>query len=66
MVWCGIIGGIGGFFWESFGVTQTLMGWSQLPLEYYSTVQTIAPNLIMAVFTFISLTIPGWMLKRQK
>ena len=66
MVWCGIIGGIGGFFWESFGVTQTLMGWSRLPLEYYSTVQTIAPNLIMAVFTFIGLTLPGWMLKRQK
>ena len=66
MVWCGIIGGIGGFFWESFGVTETLMTRSQLPLENYSTVQTIAPNLIMAVFTFSGLTLPGWMLKKQR
>ena len=66
MVWCGIIGGIGGFFWEAFCVTQTLMAWSRLPLESYWIVQTIAPNLIMAVFTFIGLTLPGWMLKKQQ
>ena len=66
MVWCGIIGGIGGFFWEAFCVTQTLLAWSRLPVEYYSAAQTIAPNLIMIVFTFIGLTLPGWMLKRQK
>ena len=66
MVWCGIIGGIGGFFWESFCVTQTILAWCRLPLEYYSTAQTIAPNLIMAVFTFIGLTLPGWMLKKQQ
>ena len=66
MVWCGIIGGIGGFFWEAFGVTQTLTARSRVPLEYYWIVQTIAPNLIMAVFTFIGLTLPGWMLIKQK
>ena len=66
MVWCGIIGGIGGFFWESFCVTQTILAWCRLPLEYYSAAQTIAPNLIMAVFTFIGLTLPGWMLKKQQ
>lgn len=66
MVWCGIIGGIGGFFWEAFCVTQTIIAMSGLPLEYYGAVQTIAPNLIMAVFTFIGLTLPGWMLIRQK
>ena len=66
MVWCGIIGGIGGFFWEAFCVTQTLIAWSRLPYEYYGTVQTIAPNLIMAVFTFIGLTLPGWMLKNKR
>ena len=65
MVWCGIIGGIGGFFWESFRVTQTLLAWSRLPLENYWAAQTIAPNLIMAVFTFIGLTLPGWMLIKQ-
>ena len=27
MVWCGIIGGLGGFFWEAFHVTQTLACW---------------------------------------
>ena len=66
MVWCGIIGGIGGFFWEAFCVTQTLLGWSRLPLDLYSAAQTIAPNLIMAIFTFIGLTLPGWMLKKQR
>ena len=66
MVWCGIIGGIGGFFWESFCVTQTILAWCRLPLEYYHVAQTIAPNLIMAVFTFIGLTLPGWMLKKQQ
>jgi len=67
MVWCGIIGGIGGFFWESFGVTWTLLAWSSVPVEYYSASQVIATNLIMAVFTFIGLTLPGWMLiKRRK
>ena len=66
MVWCGIIGGIGGFFWEAFCVTQTLIARSGLPLEYYGDAGVIAPNLIMAVFTFIGLTLPGWMLKRQQ
>ena len=65
MVWCGIIGGIGGFFWESFCVTQTLLAWSRVPLDYYCSLQTIAPNLIMAVFTFIGLTLPGWMLLKH-
>ena len=66
MVWCGIIGGIGGFFWESFCVTQTLLARSKVPLENYGTLQAIAPNLIMAVFTFIGLTLPGWMLIKHK
>ncbi len=66
MVWCGIIGGIGGFFWEAFCVTETLTVWSQIPLEYYGTAGIIAPNLIMAVFTFIGLTLPGWMLIKRK
>ena len=65
MVWCGIIGGIGGFFWESFCVTQTLLARSSVPLEYYGTLATIAPNLIMAVFTFIGLLLPGWMLLKH-
>ncbi|MBR6963268.1 MAG: hypothetical protein IKH86_06480 [Prevotella sp.] len=66
MVWCGIIGGIGGFFWESFCVTETLLAWSKVPFEYYGTLQVIAPNLMMAVFTFIGLTLPGWMLIKKR
>ena len=67
MVWCGIIGGIGGFFWESFCVTESLLARSGVSLEYYGTLGTIAPNLMMAVFTFIGLMLPGWMLlKRNK
>ena len=65
MVWCGIIGGIGGFFWESFGVTQMLLAKCHFPLDYYSTAQIVAPNLIVAVFTFIGLVLPGWMLKKS-
>ena len=66
MVWCGFIGGIGGFFWEAFCVTQTLVAWSPIPFEYYRTAYTIAPNLMMALFTFIGLTLPGAMLKKKQ
>ena len=65
MVWCGIIGGIGGFFWEAFYVTETLIARSGLALDYYGTAHIIAPNLMMAVFTFIGLTLPGWMLLKH-
>ena len=65
MVWCGIIGGIGGFFWESFCVTESLLARSGVSLEYYGTLGTIAPNLMMAVFTFIGLMLPGWMLLKH-
>lgn len=61
MVWCGIIGGLGGFFWEAFCVTDTLAARTDLPALY-----TITPNLMMAVFTFIGLTLPGWMIIRNK
>ena len=61
MVWCGIIGGLGGFFWEAFRITDTLAARTDLPALY-----TITPNLMMAVFTFIGLTLPGWMIIRNK
>ena len=62
MVWCGIIGGIGGFFWESFCVTETLQAWSG---NNYGTLGIIVPNLMMAVFSFIGLLLPGWMLLKH-
>ena len=61
MVWCGIIGGLGGFFWEAFRITDTLAARTDLPALY-----TITPNLMMVVFTFIGLTLPGWMIVRNK
>ena len=61
MVWCGIIGGLGGFFWEAFHVTQTLACWFDM-----SVLNAITPNLLMAIFPFIGLTLPGWMIVRSK
>lgn len=66
LVWCGIIGGIGGFFWESFLVTESLIARSNLPMKYYGILHVIAPNIIVALFAFVGLTLPGWMLKNQK
>ena len=61
MVWCGIIGGLGGFFWQAFCITDTLAARTDLPAIY-----TITPNLMMVVLTFIGLTLPGWMIVRNK
>ena len=61
MVWCGIIGGLGGYFWQAFCVTETLAANTNMGALY-----VIIPNLMMAVFTFIGLTLPGWMLVRNK
>ena len=66
LVWCGIIGGIGGFFWDSFYVTETILAKIGVPLSYYGTLQSIAPNIIVAIFAFVGLTLPGLMLKKQK
>ena len=67
LVWCGIIGGLGGFFWESFGVTSSLFGRFAASLDNYCGVtQGLVPGIIIALFAFIGLTLPGMMLKRQK
>lgn len=68
MVICGIIGGIGGFAWESFYVSQTLVGWlgSYTNSNYCGIVYGLIPGFIIALFAFIGLTLPGMMLKRQK
>ena len=67
LVWCGIIGGIVGFFWQSIGVTDFFLTASNLPLNYRMAIHyVIGPNLIVVFFAFIGLMLPGWMLKRQK
>ena len=58
MVWCGIIGGIGGFFWESFCLTETLMA-------NHGIAGFITSCLVMVAYIFISLTLPGRMLLKQ-
>ena len=65
LVWCGIIGGIGGFIWESFGVTSMFL--SRLcDISSYCRYSNIPPTIIIVIFAFIGLTLPGWMLKKQK
>ena len=67
LVWCGIIGGIGGFIWESFNVTGTLFARFAGDISNYcGVVQGLIPGIIVALFAFIGLTLPGLMLKRQK
>ncbi len=67
LVWCGIVGGIGGFFWESFHMTQMLVGrfGDYTNANYCGITHGIAPAVIIAMFAFIGLTLPGWMMKRQ-
>ena len=67
LVWCGIIGGLGGFFWESFGVTSTLFSRFAASLDNYCGVtQGLVPGIIIALFALIGLMLPGLMLKHQK
>ena len=61
MVWCGIIGGLGGFFWQAFCLTETLAARTEMYV-----LNAIGANLMMVVFTFIGLTLPGWMIVRNK
>ena len=67
MVWCGIVGGIGGYFWESFYVTQTLAAWTvyYTSAHYVGVAHGIIPALIVAILAFIGLTLPGIKLKNK-
>jgi len=66
LVWCGIIGGIIGFFWESFCGTETIL--SRLyKMEYLSHfLHVFIPCFIVALYAFVGLLLPGIQLKRQK
>lgn len=68
LVWCGIVGGIGGFIWESFYVTQTIVArcFSYLNENLTGMTYGLIPGIIVALFAFVGLTLPGLMLKRQK
>lgn len=58
LVWCGIIGGLGGFIWESFYVTDTLLARFSSPISY-NHIQHLVPGMMIAVFAFVGLTLPG-------
>ena len=64
LVWSGIIGGIGGFIWESFGVTSMFLI-RLCDISSYYRYSIIPPTIIIVIFAFVGLTLPGWMLKIQ-
>ena len=65
MVWCGIVGGIGGFIWESFFVAETLAARLMITSAHYvGVVHGIIPAIIVALLAFIGLTLPGMKLKK--
>ena len=65
LVWCGIIGGLGGFIWESFYVTDTILSRFSSPASY-NHMTHIVPGIMIALFAFVGLTLPGMMLKKQQ
>ena len=67
MVWCGIVGGIGGFVWESFYVSETLTVWlvPYTHASYIGFAHGIIPAFIVTVLAFIGLTLPGLKLKNS-
>ncbi len=66
MVVCGIFGGIAGFVWELFNMTQNLLAWMGADASEKGITYGMVPNIIMAIFAFVGLTLPGWMLKKQQ
>ena len=64
LVWCGIIGGIGGFAWESFYATQTIVG-RLFPIQTAIGISHLLSSILIALFAFIGMTLPGMMLKKQ-
>ena len=65
MVWCGIIGGIGGFVWESFYVSQTIVGRLFSISDYVGIADGLIPAVMIAILAFIGLTLPGMKLKNK-
>ena len=65
MVWCGIIGGIGGFIWESFYVTETIVGRLFPISNAVGIANGLIPGIVIAVLAFVGLTLPGMKLKNK-
>lgn len=66
MIVCGIFGGIAGFEWESFNMTQNLLTWLGADTSENGIAYGMIPGIIIAIFAFIGLMLPGWLLKKQQ
>lgn len=66
MVAVGILCGIGGFVWEMFNMTQGLLGWMGIDTSEKGIAYGMIPNIIIAIFAFVGLMVPSWLLKKQK
>lgn len=65
MVVCGIFGGIAGFAWELFNMTQGLLNWMGTDASEKGIAYGMVPGIMIAIFAFVGLTLPGWLLKKK-
>lgn len=64
LVWCGIIGGVGGFFWETVGVSSFFI--SRLgSIEVMCYLYELLSSIIIVLFGFVGLFLPGYIIKKQ-
>ena len=66
MVVCGIFGGIAGYVWELFNMTQNLLNWMGADSSENGIAYGMIPGIFIAIFAFVGLLLPGMMLKKQK
>ena len=66
MIVCGIFGGIAGYVWELFNMSHNLLSWIGADTNDNGIAYGMIPNIIIAIFAFIGLLLPGLMIKRQK
>ena len=64
LVWCGIIGGVGGFFWETVGISSFFI--SRLgSIEVMCYLYELLSSIIIVLFGFVGLFLPGYIIKKQ-
>ena len=64
LIWCGIIGGIGGFIWQTFGVADIFLS-RLFDLASFNHYSHIPPCIMVVLFAFVGVLLPGIMLKKQ-
>ena len=64
LIWCGIIGGIGGFIWQTFGVADMFLS-RLFDLASFYHYSHIPPCIMVVLFAFVGVLLPGIMLKKQ-